>query len=72
MIESTQFSVRRGPSKSTPSTLEPAPTRRVYARPTKLDEATVRPVLTDLLTRRPELRAVAFADIVDAMVRWSA
>jgi len=43
--------------------VEPAQVRRRSPR---------RPVLTDLLTRRPDLRAVVFADTLDALVRWSA
>jgi hypothetical protein len=55
-----------------PSNLDPAQVWRLSAPSKKLDERAVRPALTDLLTRRPELRAVAFADTLDAIVRWSA
>ena len=69
MIESSRLHSSQTPPKRTPSTRGAPGSESTRS---KLDEATVLPVLTDLLGRRPELRAVAFADTLDALVRWSA
>ena len=69
MIESSRFTFPQTPPTRTPG-LRGSPGSQ--STRSKLDEAKVLPVLTDLLGRRPELRAVAFADTLDALVRWSA
>jgi hypothetical protein len=69
MIESSPLTFPRTPQKRNPNTRESS---GGGSSRSKLDEATVLPILTELLGRRPELRAVAFADTLDALVLWSA
>ena len=69
MIEPSPFTSPQTPPKRTPSTRESS---GGGSSRSKLDEATVLPVLTELLGRRPELRTIAYADTLDALVRWSA
>jgi len=52
-----------------PSDLDSAQVRQRSPRSNKMNETIIRPVLTDLLARRPELRVVVFTDTLDALVR---